>query len=343
MTDNQWKDLIDIVNGKILKPLPIGFIIDSPWIPGWYGITILDYFTSDEMWFESNCKVLQTFPDIMFFPGFWSEYGMCSEPSAFGSRCTFPLHQFPHAHTCLYSIEDIAHIQKPVPGVDGLSAFLLHRLKRNRQRIEDTGHRIRFSVSRGHLNIASYLLGTQELMTGMLTHPDRIHTLLRIITDYLIEWHDLQKDTFPSIDGIMILDDMIGFIGEEEFKQFGLPYLKALYDKDVSIKFFHNDADCHVSLPYLPQIGINLFNMGFDTSLQSLKDRTDNKVAMMGNIPPRDVLAGGTDEEIEKTVCQLIDSLNDLSQIIVSCGGGMPPDVSTEHIMTFIRSVRDNT
>jgi len=26
----------------------------------------------------------------MFLPGFWSEYGMCTEPSAFGARCSFP-------------------------------------------------------------------------------------------------------------------------------------------------------------------------------------------------------------------------------------------------------------
>ena len=83
MTDNQWNDLLEIVNGKVLDPMPLGFIIDSPWLPGWYGMDIVDYFTSDELWLKANLKALETFPDIMFIPGFWSEFGMCSEPSAF--------------------------------------------------------------------------------------------------------------------------------------------------------------------------------------------------------------------------------------------------------------------
>jgi hypothetical protein len=44
MTDKQWDDLKDVVDGKLLKPLPVGFIIDSPWLPNWHGISILDYF-----------------------------------------------------------------------------------------------------------------------------------------------------------------------------------------------------------------------------------------------------------------------------------------------------------
>ena len=339
MTDNQWNDVISIINGDIVDPLPIGFIIDCPWLPNWFGVPLLDYFTNDDVWFESNMQAIKTFPNVLFFPGFWSEYGMCSEPSAFGARCTFPLNQFPHAHTCIFSLKDIENIQKPNPAVDGLNPFLINRLKLNRKRIEKAGHKIRFSVSRGHLNIASYLLGTTELMTGMLTDPGQIHKLLRIITDYLIEWHDLQKNTFPSIDGIMILDDIVGFIGEEEFKQFGLPYLKELYNKNVSIKFFHNDANCTSSIKYLPEIGINLFNMGFNTSLHELKELTQNKVVMLGNIPPRDVLANGTMEDIKKSVHTMMDTLKDPSKIIFSCGGGMPPDVSTENINVFIQCI----
>ncbi len=342
MTDNQWSKLLEIVKGEVFDPLPMGFIIDCPWLPDWYGINILDYFTNDELWFKSNVKAIETFPEVMFIPGFWSEYGMCSEPSAFGVKCTFPVNEFPHAGRCIYSLEDIDDIKKPNPATNGLGPFLLNRLKLNRQKIEDTGHKIRFSISRGHLNIASYLMGTTEFLMAIMTDPDKAHKLLRIITDYLKEWHALQKETFPSIDGIMVLDDIIGFMGEEEFKQFGLPYLKELYDTDLSIKFLHNDADCSASVRYLPEIGINVFNMAFDTSLNDLKDITDNKVTMLGNIPPRDVMAAGTPADIKASVKELLGSLKDRSRIIVSCGGGMPPDVTTEQIRAFIESVKSN-
>ena len=31
----------------------------------------------------------------MFLPGFWSEYGMCTEPSAFGAKCVWYENAFP--------------------------------------------------------------------------------------------------------------------------------------------------------------------------------------------------------------------------------------------------------
>lgn len=341
MTDLQWEKLKSIIQGKTFDPLPMAFIIDSPWLPNWFGIKIIEYFASEERWFKANLKAINNFPDVIFLPGFWSEFGMCTEPSAFGVRCTFPPDEFPFAHKIINSIDEIDSIEKPNPETDGLLPFMLNRLKLMRPRIEDTGHKIRFAVARGPLNIASFLMGTTEFLTAMMMNPDKIHFLLRKVTDFLKDWLHLQMQTFPSIDGIFLLDDIIGFMGENEFKEFGLPYFKELFSENVSVKFLHNDAPCKVSAPYLPEIGVNLFNMGFDISLNELKELTQNKITLVGNIPPRDVLANGTHEEIVKTTKELINSLKDNSRIILSCGGGMPPGVSTDNILSFIEAVKN--
>ena len=49
MNNEQWKCLIDVIDGKQLDTLPSGFIIDSPWLPGWYGISTLDYYSNDQL------------------------------------------------------------------------------------------------------------------------------------------------------------------------------------------------------------------------------------------------------------------------------------------------------
>jgi uroporphyrinogen-III decarboxylase len=129
-------------------------------------------------------------------------------------------------------------------------------------------------------------------------------------------------------------------MGEEEFRTFGLPFFKELYDANVSVKFLHNDAPCRVSAPLLPEIGVNLFNMGFDISLNELKHLTQNRVTLVGNIPPRDVLANGDAASVTETTLKLVNSLQDKSKVIFSCGGGMPPAVSSENITAFIKAVR---
>lgn len=341
MTDQQWEKLKRVINGEIFDPLPIAFIIDSPWLPNWYGIKIIEYFSSEELWFKANLKAINNFPDVIFLPGFWSEFGMCTEPSAFGVRCTFPPDEFPFAHKIILTVDDIDLLEQPNPKTDGLLPFMLNRLKIMQPRIEDSGHKIRFAVARGPLNIASYLMGSTEFLTTMMMQPDKAHLLLRKITDYLKDWLHLQMETFPSIDGIFLLDDIIGFMGENEFKEFGLPYFKELFNENVSVKFLHNDAPCKISAPYLPEIGVNLFNMGFDISLNELKELTQNKITLVGNIPPRDVLANGTQEDVFKATKDLINSLKDHSRIILSCGGGMPPGVSTDNILSFIEAVKN--
>jgi uroporphyrinogen decarboxylase len=343
MTDQQWTQLKKVIQGEILTPLPVGFIIDSPWLPNWYGIDILDYFSNDRLWLEANLKAIQSFPEVLFLPGFWAEYGMCGEPSAFGARAAFPRNEFPHAFPCIRTPEEIASLEVPDPVKDGLGPLMLNRLRLNRADIEAAGHQIRFSVSRGPLNIASYLMGTTELMTALMTHPGEIHLLIRKITDYLLAFHRHQAELFPSIDGILMLDDLIGFISEEQFVEFALPYFRELYDCGHSVKFLHNDASCMESVSYLPDMGVNLFNMGFETDLNQLKEMTGNRVTMLGNIPPRDVLAGGSGADVREAAGKLLAGLEDHSRVIYSCGGGMPPGVSSENLAIFIETVQNFT
>ncbi len=341
MTDKQWNDLNSVIKGENIQPLPIGFIIDCPWLPNWYGVSILDYFTNDEIWLKANLKAIETFPDIMFLPGFWSEYGMCTEPSAFGAKCIFWKNEFPFADKIILTPEDIDKLTVPNCTTDGMLPFMLNRLVMARPAIEAAGHKIRFSVSREPLNIASFLMGTTELLTTMMMEPERVHKLLRVITDFLKLWHELQRKTIPTIDGIMMLDDIVGFIGEDEFKEFGYPYLKELYNEPVSIKLFHNDADCTMSVKYYPELGINLYNPGIHMSLNDLKQTTNNNLTILGNIPPRDVLAAGKPQDITNAVKELLKSTNDHSRLVLSCGGGMPPSVSTENINAFINAAKN--
>ncbi len=75
-------------------------------------------------------------------------------------------------------------------------------------------HQIRFAVARGPLNIASFLMGTTEFMMALAMDPDGSHKLLKKLTDFVCDWVAWQKECFPSIDGVLILDDIIGFVGE---------------------------------------------------------------------------------------------------------------------------------
>ena len=340
MTSEQWEKLLAVISGELVEPLPVGFIIDSPWLPGWAGMSTIDYFSSEQMWFEANLKAVRQFPEVMFLPGFWAEFGMCTEPSAFGAKCCWQENELPFAEKIITDIQDVDSVRKPNPKTDGLPPFVLNRLKHYQGRIEEAGHAIKFAVSRGPLNVATFLMGSTEFLMAIRTNPDETHRLLGIVTDFIIDWLELQAQTFPSIDGIFILDDIVGFLGEGDFRETALPYLKRIFQSfETGVKFFHNDAAGLVCAPYLPQIGVNLFNFSFQHTLGQMKELTGNTVTLLGNIPTRNVLATGTPEQVRNNVKATLDSVEDKSRIILSCGGGMPPDVSTENIEAFLSAV----
>jgi len=343
MNDQQWNTLVSVVRGEALRPLPTGFIIDSPWLPKWAGHTILDYFTDERIFLEDNFKAIRAFPQTIFLPGFWSEYGMCTEPSAFGAVSIWEEDEFPFAKKVLRSAAEVEHLEKPDPRKDGLLPFVIKRLKHLQPEIEKAGHKIRFAVARGPLNIATFLMGTTEFLTALKTDPELMHRLLTITTDFLVDWIAYQRECFPSIDGVLLLDDIVGFVSRRDFETFGLPYLKRAFSADVTVKFFHNDAPCKACAPLLPEAGINLLNFGIQHTLTEINTWTDNKVALLGNIPPRDVLASGTPADVTRSVTEMMNAWDNRARLIVSCGGGMPPGAPTENIQALISTVEELT
>jgi uroporphyrinogen decarboxylase len=340
MTDSQWHDLLRVLRGEILDPLPVGFIIDCPWLPGWYGRPIGDYLASETLWFEANRKAIETFPDVWFLPGFWSEFGMCTEPSAFGSKCRFPPNEFPFADKIIGEVEEIADLPPPDPRTDGLLPFMLGRLRWAQPHLAELGHKIRFSVSRGPLNVATFLMGATEFLMAIKTDPELCHRLLRLITHFLKQWHALQRETFPTIGGIMMLDDIVGFMGEADFLEFGLPYFRELYNVDLPVKFFHNDAPCAQSIRHYADMGVNLYNPGVQTSLTEMRRLCGGRLTILGNVPPRDVLAQGTPADVRHAVEKLLGEARDPARLILSCAGGVPPGVSTANLQAFIAAAQ---
>jgi uroporphyrinogen decarboxylase len=344
MLNSSWDDLIKMINGEKLNYQPAGFIIDSPWIPGWYGISTVDFYSSDEYWLKSNLKAVNTYPDLWFMPGFWSEYGMCTEPSAFGSRMIFLEKGLPHAERVLSGIGGTDSLPQPNVKTDGLLPFMISRLKNNEKAIREADHQIRFAVARGPLNIASFLMGTTEFMMALALDPDGSHRLLKKITGFICDWLNWQKECFPSIDGILLLDDIIGFVGETEFREFVIPYFKRIFGSTgVKARFLHNDADGLITAKNLKEMNVNMFNFSFNHSMGEIRDLAGPEVILVGNVPPRDVLAAGTPQQVDEAVKKAFGEINNHNRIIWSAGGGMAPDVSDANINAFIKAVKNNS
>ena len=335
----EWATLVAVVRGETVRPLPIGFIIDSPWLPNWAGHTILDYYTRDSLYFDANMAAIRAFPRAIMLPGFWSEYGMCTEPSAFGARAVWAEDEFPSPGKVIWTPADLDRLEKPDPRRHGLLPFVINRLKTLQPDIEAAGHNVRFAVARGPLNIAGFLMGMTDFLLAIKMSPEFAHRFLGFVTDFLVEWIAYQRECFPSIDGIFVLDDIVGFLGPDDFETFAKPYLARVFDADVTVKFFHNDAPCKACAPGLADVGINMLNFGVQHTLDQMRQWTGGRITLVGNVPPRDVLAAGTPEDVTKAVTSMLEATGEKTRLIASCGGGMAPATPTANLEAFIAAV----
>ena len=185
----------------------------------------------------------------------------------------FLQNSLPHAEKILTGIEGADLLPQPNVKTDGLLPFMISRLRNSQKAIQEADHQIRFAVARGPLNIASFLMGTTEFMMALAMDPDGSHRLLKKITDFICDWLAWQKECFPSIDGVLILDDIIGFVGETEFDEFVMPYFKRIFaSTGASARFLHNDADGLITAKNLEKMGVNMFNFSFNHSLGEIRE-----------------------------------------------------------------------
>ncbi len=342
MTDAQWETLLRLVQGERFEKPPVGLLVDGPWISWFHGVPLLDYYGSDRVWIEANLSVVEAFPDVLLLAGFWGEFGMSTNPSAFGCRCLWPEDGFPTVEKLFSDYGAIERLKKPNCRTDGLHPFVLKRLQHAQRAMEQIGHRVRFATTHGPITIASYLLGHTELLIGMKTEPAAIHRLLRLVTDFVIDWVRCQKAEFSSVEGVLVLEDLMGFLGEGDFAEFAQPYVAAILAAiDVPVRMLHNDAFGLITARHLAEMDVNLFNFSFEHPVEQICELAGPDVALMGNVPPRDVLGLGTCDAVKESVAGIVSAVDPHRGLLVSAGGFVPPGTTTDKIETLCRTAWD--
>ena len=251
----QWRRFKSAAKRTPGPSTPVALIVDSPWIPGYAGVSHLDYFLDVDVWYHANVRVMNDFPDVICFPSWWAEYGMAIEPSAFGSRIHFYADRTPDESPTLARIEDAAALAPVNPNTDGLMPFALHRYRTQKARIFDAGFTIPVVAARGPLCLASFLRGVTPFMTDLTDAPEAAHSLLALTTRCVIDWLSAQAEIIgDSVEGILVLDDIVGFLSPSMYRNFAHPYLKRICEAFPSewVKVYHNDANVRPMLAVCP-------------------------------------------------------------------------------------------
>lgn len=340
MKEHQWIMLKNAAAMQTLERTPISLIVDSPWIPGYLGISTIDYLTNPQVWLDANLEIERRFPEVIFMPGFWSEMGMAAEPSGFGCKVSFYDEKTPLVYPLTSDLEIAAGLSVPNPRADGLMPIILNYYKWAQPRAKDAGHMIKIAAARGPLAIATHLTGVTEFLLGVKLDPENTHKFLQVTTQICRQWLEAQAEVLPDVEGILLLDDIVGFLSPQDFQEFAFPYLKEVLDSfPEALKIFHNDMDNPVSFEHLWKLPTHIFNFTHHHNADEVRELVGPQVCLMGNIAPLDTLCNESPDVVLKQALGCIKTHPEKRGLILSAGGGVSPGTPEENIRALIQAV----
>ena len=341
MNASQWETLRRCARGEDVGHQPVALIVDSPWIPGFLGLSTIDYLTMPEVWRTANLEVARRFADAILLPGFWVEIGMTAEPSAFGCKVSFYPDRPPAAHPITEDLEPVIAGGVPNPATDGFLPLVLNFYRHQEPRVNDAGHRIKMVAARGPLTVATHLVGVSAFLLAMRLAPATAHRLLRVTTTLVRNWLEAQAAALREVEGVMVLDDIAGFISAKDYLEFAHPYLKGIFDAfPGALKVFHNDTNNPVSYPHLPGLGIDIFNFTHLQPIAKVRELVGPGLCLMGNVPPLEVLTQGRPEQVRAAVRDCRAAHGRRTGLLLSAGGGVSPGTPGENLDALLAAAR---
>ncbi|MEJ5310954.1 MAG: uroporphyrinogen decarboxylase family protein [Anaerolineae bacterium] len=322
--------------------VPVALIVDSPWLPGYAGIDTRDYFLFPDKWLEINLKLLERFPDVAWIPGFWVEYGMAAEPSAFGTKLRFYPNRPPSIEPLVTDLNFWADAQPVNPQEDGLMPLALRTYEVMDARLRAEGLGVKMVCARGPMTVASWLVGITPLMMGLVAEPEVTAKVLDTVTTSIIRWLQAQLDAVHEPEGIMLLDDLVGMVSPRHYKKMVHPRLQRIFDTfDGLIRVYHNDTPCPHLLESLVEANFDVFNFSHETDISEVKAKMGHRVALMGNVPPLDMGVRGTPTEVAQWARACLDKAAPGGGMILSFGGGVSPGTRPENIDALVAAARE--
>ena len=343
MRPEQWDVFKRAARLERMDRVPMALIIDSPWIPGYLGLNHLDYYLDPELWFQSNRRIHEEFPQIIFVPSWWMEYGMAAEPAALGARIHFWVDNTPSISHTLNRFEDLERLADYDVHCESLMSLTLQRIRRVKTRILDQGDILPIVTARGPLCTAGFVRNTTQLMVDLVEQPEWVHKLLHLCTDLIIDWLKAQAEIIgDTVEAIFILDDIVGFMGEPHYREFAHPYLKRICEAFPAdwIKIYHNDADVNACLDHLPDCGFNVLNWGTQLTVREVKERVGDRLCLMGNVNPLEIGVRGTPEQVREATLEVLHQSGG-EGFILAVGGGVSPGMPREKIQSMLLALEE--
>ena len=264
-------------------------------------------------------------------------------PDAMGLGLSFADGEGPRFARPIRSAADIAKLA--VPDMEGELSYVMDALRLIRRELNDRVPLIGFSGS--PWTLACYMIegggsdNFSRIKAMAFSEPALLHRLLAVVTDAVIAYLGAQRAA--GAQALMVFDTWGGVLAPHHYREFSLPYLTR-----IAREFARGDGSERTPLvlfgkgnaPYLEELAASgAEGVGVDwlVSLEEARRRTDDKVALQGNLDP--AMLYGAPATIVSEVQRTLASYGKGSGHVFNLGHGLSPDMDPEHVRIMVDAV----
>jgi len=342
---------LSAVKGEEPDKVPIVLQVYSLVLKRLVGVTEYEYYQNSQLQIEAKVAFQKRFPELLNAGmGMLPEYAefVGPIPTAFGASLEWMEDAPPYVSNC--PIEDPKDVDRlierglPDPREEGVSVEILRRLeyftKNFPPELKETYWYVDGYVQAGaYLEGAALTMGYDNFLLWLRLHPLSLHKWLNFATDWYLEYCKAIEEVVGECRMLWVPDHSPSMMGEEQFREFLLPYLNKVFDRyPKALKIWHNEGSVGHMLDAIDEINADVWHFGPFDIPRDCKEKTH--FCLQGNIHPP-WLASNTPSEIERACRSLIDETAVGGRFWLSTGGGMAPDTPFENIESIIKAVDD--
>ncbi|HTR81081.1 MAG TPA: uroporphyrinogen decarboxylase [Bacteroidota bacterium] len=240
-------------------------------------------------------------------------------------------------------IRSRSEIEKlPVPDPNTKLRFVMDAIRKTQARLNGKVPLIGFSGS--PWTLATYMVEGRGSKTFryakelIYTSPKDAHLLLDKLARAVAAYLSAQIEA--GVQAVQIFDTWGGILGQEEFEEFSLRYIKQTLSltktKGAPVIVFCKD--CGHSLEKIADTGATVVGLDWTADIGKARDMVGSYVALQGNLDPAMLYA--TPERVEKGVETILKKFGKGNGHIFNLGHGVLPDTPVENVKAFVNAVK---
>lgn len=337
------KEFLTAVELKEPEQVPVVLLFGCHFLSGFIHEKEASTYRNPDVKMRAHIAFQRRFPDLIFLPGGWPSYGVAGpEIEALGCKVEWPEEGGPAIREYIVKApEDVEKLEVPDLFEHPITLKALREYEYMKKKTTE------FDVNFGNAGIgpfdmAAQLRGVTQLMADLYLRPKMAHKLLSFTTKVVIKWLKAQDEVINGFIGFKVGDDLPGQLSLRHFELFALPSLEKVFKAFKGrIGIYHNDSDTTHLLEAIPRTGAKVFHFGFEVDAGEAKRRIGDKMCLLGNVPPLEVLAKGTPFDVKLACKKCILRAAPHGGYVLSAGGELVRGTPPENIEAMVKAAKE--